>query len=80
MSSYPFLVSKPHRLRGAESSGDENEVLDKEGLDSYGTLPIGHFRVPWCLCFQNESECETILMKMTLICMKMKLHAEVVFI
>ena len=25
--------------------------------------------------FQSESKCETILMKMTLICMKMKLHA-----
>ena len=24
--------------------------------------------------FQSESKCETILMKMTLICMKMKLH------
>ena len=26
--------------------------------------------------FQSEFKCETILMKMTLICMKMKLHAE----
>ena len=26
--------------------------------------------------FQSESKCETILTKMTLICMKMKLHAE----
>ena len=30
--------------------------------------------------FQGESKCETILMKMTLICMKMKLHAELIFI
>ena len=30
--------------------------------------------------FQSESKCETILMKMTLICLKMKLHAEVIFI
>ena len=30
--------------------------------------------------FQSESKCETILMKMTLICMKMKLHAELIFI
>ena len=28
--------------------------------------------------FQSESKCETIVMKMTLICMKMKLHAELV--
>ena len=30
--------------------------------------------------FQNESKCETILMKMTLICMKKKLRAELIFI
>ena len=29
--------------------------------------------------FQSESKCETILMKMTLICLKIKLHAELVF-
>ena len=30
--------------------------------------------------FQSESKCETILMKMTLICKKMNLHAELIFI
>ena len=30
--------------------------------------------------FQSESKCETILMKMTLICTRMKLHAELTFI
>ena len=30
--------------------------------------------------FQSESKCETILTKMTLICMKMKLHAKLIFI
>ena len=30
--------------------------------------------------FQSESKCKTILMKMTLICMKMNLHAELIFI
>ena len=30
--------------------------------------------------FQRESKCETILMKMSLICIKMKLHAELIFI
>ena len=29
--------------------------------------------------FQSESKCETILMKMILIWMKMKLHAELIF-
>ena len=42
---------------------------------------IGHFRVPSVVpLFQSESECETIVMKMTFICMKMKLHAEFIFI
>ena len=30
--------------------------------------------------FQSESKCETILMKMTLTCMKIKLNAELIFI
>ena len=30
--------------------------------------------------FQSESKCETILMKMTLICKRMKLHAQLIFI
>ena len=30
--------------------------------------------------FQNESKCETIQMKMSLICMKMNLYAELIFI
>ena len=30
--------------------------------------------------FQSESKYETILMKMTLICIKVKLHAELIFI
>ena len=30
--------------------------------------------------FQSEYKCKTILMKMTLICMKMNLHAELIFI
>ena len=30
--------------------------------------------------FQSESKCKTILIKMTLICMKMKLQAELIFI
>ena len=36
--------------------------------------------MPLCLVFQSESKCETILMKMSLICMKMKLHVELIFI
>ena len=39
--------------------------------------PFLSFLVP---LFQSESKCETILTKMTLICMKMKLYAELIFI
>ena len=38
---------------------------------------IPRFLVP---LFQSECKCEAILMKMTLICMKMKLHTELIFI
>ena len=39
--------------------------------------PIPSSLVP---LFQSESKCETIVMKMTLICIRMKLHAELIFI
>ena len=38
------------------------------------------FMSPLVLLFQSESKCEINLMKMTLICMKMKLYAELIFI
>ena len=55
---------------------------------------LGYYRVVWLLMyqsnrpfpsslvplFQSESKCQSILMKMTFICMKMKLHAELIFI
>ena len=34
---------------------------------------------PSSLVFQSESKCEIVLMEMILICMKMKLHAELIF-
>ena len=43
----------------------------------YRNRPFPSFLVS---LFQSESKCENILMKMTLICMKMKLHAELIFI
>ena len=46
-----------------------------EGEGSNRPFPSSH--VP---LFQSESNCETILMEMTLICMKMKLHTELIFI
>ena len=44
---------------------------------SNGNRPFPSSLVP---LFQSESTCETILMKITLICMKMKLRAELIFI
>ena len=41
---------------------------------------IGHFRAPLCLSFKASLSAKTILVKMTLSCMKMKLHAELIFI
>ena len=43
----------------------------------YGNRPFPSSLVP---LFQSESKCETILMKMTLICMKIKPRAELIFI
>ena len=55
---------------------------------------LGYYQVVWLLMyqsngpfpsslvplFQSESECETFLMKMTLTCMRMNLHAGLIFI
>ena len=50
---------------------------------------MDHFRVPLCFCFKASLSakqethsllCETILMKMSLIYMKIKLHAELIFV
>ena len=59
-----------------------NGGCSKPGEDSYRLWcksRMGHFQVLVPL-FQSESKCETILTKMTLICMKMKLHAELIFV
>ena len=57
-------------LRGATSVWFDHIILSS----------IGHFRVPLCLCFKVSLNFKTILMKMTLICIKMKLHSELIFI
>ena len=48
----------------------------------YGIVQVVNKPLPSSLMplFQSESKCEIILMKMTLICMKMTLHAELIFI
>ena len=52
--------------------------IEKKSRDQFvGNRPFPISLVP---LFQSEFKCETILMKMTFICMKMKLHAELIFI
>ena len=50
----------------------------------YDSLVQPHFKRPFpsflVPLFQRESKCKTILMKMNSICMKMKLHAELICI
>ena len=60
------------------------QIIDLWGTDKSRYFAIsngnrmGHFRslVP---LFQSKSRCKTIFMKMTWFCMKMKLHAELIF-
>ena len=47
-----------------------------EGCE-YCKRPLPSSLVP---LFQTESKCETILMKMTLICIEMNLHVKLIFI
>ena len=43
---------------------------------SFPSVPL--FHNDFVPLFQNESKCETFLMKMTLICMKMKVQAKLI--
>ena len=63
------------------SVGAWDELHESEASEAsmfcFDNRPFPSSLVP---LFQSESKCETILMKMSLICMKMKLHAELIFI
>ena len=52
-------------------------IMKKKGNLGIQEGPFPRSLVP---LFQSASKCETILMKMTLICMKIKLHAELIFV
>ena len=81
----PLASQKGHRL-SSEPITSRSQYMwlspAKRGKTSESeSQEIGHFRVPLCLSvFQSESKSETILLKMTLICMKIKLHVDLVFI
>ena len=60
----------------------DNQFIDINHINyinfiNYINRPFPSSLVP---LFQSDSKCETILMKMTSICMKMELHAELIFI
>ena len=56
------------------------EVLNLWNISFYSSVRNRPFPSSLVPLFQRESKCETILMKMTLICMKMKLHVELILI
>ena len=72
-SPTPQMVSAQLVWRPSVEAPVECEMVPEGQI--YWPFPSSH--VP---LFQSESKCKTILMKMTLICMKMKLHAELIFI
>ena len=54
--------------------------VGRHKLGAWVFIPSQAARYSLVPLFQSESKCETILMKMTLIFMKMKMHAELIFI
>ena len=77
-----WMHGDPHFFRQITSLCDSFHYTKKKKI-LYVTIQIGSNRpFPSSLVplFHKEAKCETILMKMTLICMKMKLHAELIFI
>ena len=64
---------------------DKNHRIKNSSLERlFRSTEITHCNRPFPSSlvppFQSESKCETILMKMTFICMKKKLRAELIFI
>ena len=82
VSSYPDLIGD-HRLL---SHTEVTFLCTFTRVDTFWTMDWfsyhGYRPFPSSLVplFQSESKCETIVMKMTLICMRMNLHAELIFI
>ena len=91
--SEPTTAAK-HFLSSPNHTANEMQLIPIEKIssnrDSIGKAreafliqkgrTIGHFRVPLCLCFKASLSAKPFLWKWTLICMKMKLHAELIFI
>ena len=67
------LYFPQNSLTMTESSGEFSDLYSIFRLRALRYRPFPSSLVP---LFQSESKCRTILMKITLIYMKMKLHAE----
>ena len=74
-----FVKTSFWRSLSSMAENDEETGYQDKWPAVASVILIGHFRVPICL-FQSESKCENMVMKMTLICTKMKLRAELIFI
>ena len=83
------LFSKSHanRLPACRIDRRGSNSCRFDGIEFTNPFPvcqIANTKDEWtlvgCIGQPSESKCETILMKMTLICMKMKLHVELIFI
>ena len=68
-SKFGFERTAASNFKSKRRKDSGNEVVDYRPFPS-SLVPL----------FQSESKCETILLKMTLICMKKKLRAELIFI
>ena len=68
----------PSHLGRGEGGGGGRGLLDTghKAFLSFNIYLNWPFPSSLVSLFQSESKCETILMKITLICMKIKLHAE----
>ena len=78
-----FSVFRPELPLGQMSSPYDfiissfRHIHPQESFVKLANKPYPSSLVP---LLQSESKCKTILMTMTLICMKMKLHSELIFI
>ena len=72
---FEMIIIKKTKYRIQETARERDLVIVKFVLGFIRPFPSSLEPL-----FQSASKCETIPMKMTLICMKMKLHAELIFI
>ena len=79
---FPCKEYKSSEFKNSSTFQRQNDhVLNMRLISIWGTGYSNRKFPSSCLpLFQSESKCEAILVKMTLICMKMKRHAQLIFI